>query len=70
MAALFDSDVLDVGTRKWSNRVGHGALGFNSNSQFDGLSMGPTENFLLPAVANVCIYYRFYIHKIMYAILS
>ena len=53
MATIFDAEVLDVGTRKWSTRVGHGALGFNSNSQFDGLSMGPTENFLLPAVANV-----------------
>ena len=53
MATIFDAEVLDVGARKWSTRVGHGALGFNSNSQFDGLSMGPTENFLLPAVANV-----------------
>ena len=56
MAALLDPDVLDVGTRKWSSHVGHGALGFNSNSQFDGLSMEPTANFLLPAVSNVNIH--------------
>lgn len=50
--AAFDTDVLSVGSSKWSRNLNHGPLGFNPRSEFDSVSMEGPQNFMLPAVAN------------------